>query len=310
MPPHSKRRGFTLIELLVVIAIICILAAILFPVFAQAREKARQSACASNLRQLGLAFIGYAQDNDEMFPTTYNWNYYDSNGNSPLEPYIKNHLASKTGDVWNCPDYDKFAHFTGSAGANTATYPTSYAMNVFLVNPIPGSKYAGDADPDSCYSIPSNYAGSAWHGSNDTNEYYLYSQTANATGISQSRIMSPSNTDLLFESLLQNGSSATSVCPTSTVCGTSANTGDFMNAMGFWGAQSAAAAYWYGGSRPIDAAVSPIHGSMNNYLFCDGHVKARVPENQGYDIRNDAANNIWMVHDGRNGASMPPQGSC
>lgn len=62
------RKGFTLIELLVVIAIIAILAAILFPVFASAREKARQTTCSSNLRQLGLGFIQYEQDYDELLP--------------------------------------------------------------------------------------------------------------------------------------------------------------------------------------------------------------------------------------------------
>jgi len=61
-----SKRGFTLIELLVVIAIIAILAAILFPVFAKAREKARQSSCLSNVKQLGLAEMQYAQDYDEM----------------------------------------------------------------------------------------------------------------------------------------------------------------------------------------------------------------------------------------------------
>jgi prepilin-type N-terminal cleavage/methylation domain-containing protein/prepilin-type processing-associated H-X9-DG protein len=66
--PHPHSHGFTLIELLVVIAIIAILAAILFPVFAQAREKARQTTCTSNLKQAGLAILMYAQDYDETLP--------------------------------------------------------------------------------------------------------------------------------------------------------------------------------------------------------------------------------------------------
>src|SRR5437899_22610 len=68
-----RRTGFTLIELLVVIAIIAILAAILFPVFAQARDKARQATCLSNCKQIGLAHMMYAQDYDETFsPSRYN----------------------------------------------------------------------------------------------------------------------------------------------------------------------------------------------------------------------------------------------
>ena len=64
-----KKRGFTLIELLVVVAIIAILAAILFPVFARAREQARRASCASNLKQVGLAMKMYIQDYDEQFPS-------------------------------------------------------------------------------------------------------------------------------------------------------------------------------------------------------------------------------------------------
>ena len=63
-----NRKGFTLIELLVVIAIIALLAAILFPVFAGAREKARQTACLNNNKQLGLAFVMYLGDYDETYP--------------------------------------------------------------------------------------------------------------------------------------------------------------------------------------------------------------------------------------------------
>src|SRR5215203_4948042 len=65
---HTMRRGFTLIELLVVIAIIAILAAILFPVFAQARESARMTSCLSNMKQLSLGMMMYVQDYDEKFP--------------------------------------------------------------------------------------------------------------------------------------------------------------------------------------------------------------------------------------------------
>lgn len=92
-----KRRGFTLIELLVVIAIIAILAAILFPVFARAREKARQSSCLSNLKQLGLAALAYAQDYDEILPKARNWNHQFGVWPSSLYPYVKN------SQVYICP---------------------------------------------------------------------------------------------------------------------------------------------------------------------------------------------------------------
>ena len=66
-PPERRKPGFTLIELLVVIAIIAILAAILFPVFAQAREQARMSACSSNFKQYSTAWMMYVQDNDQTY---------------------------------------------------------------------------------------------------------------------------------------------------------------------------------------------------------------------------------------------------
>ena len=90
-----KSSAFTLIELLVVIAIIAILAALLFPVFAQAREKARQRSCLSNLKQTGLATLLYVQDYDETFPINL---YLDMSNNTPclfsffqvIQPYQKN----------------------------------------------------------------------------------------------------------------------------------------------------------------------------------------------------------------------------
>ncbi len=110
------RRGFTLIELLVVIAIIAILAAILFPVFARAREKARQTSCLNNMKQLGLGMLMYVQDYDEMFPGMNNgikpdvpvipgsdFCYNSGNGNyyhswaAVIYPYVKNV------QIYRCP---------------------------------------------------------------------------------------------------------------------------------------------------------------------------------------------------------------
>jgi prepilin-type N-terminal cleavage/methylation domain-containing protein/prepilin-type processing-associated H-X9-DG protein len=105
-----RRRGFTLIELLVVIAIIAILAAMLFPVFARARENARRASCVSNLRQLGMALDMYAQDFDDFFPIggdPVQW----TNGNPKLAfveaiwPYVRNR------GVFYCPSAAGFSQY-------------------------------------------------------------------------------------------------------------------------------------------------------------------------------------------------------
>ena len=143
-------RAFTLIELLVVIAIIAILAAILFPVFAQAREKARQTACLNNLKQITLGATMYAQDYDSNLPLPYdpndinNWCGNGATWRQRIIPYTKNN------QIFVCPDYKKVggvndpgdcivgtAHGLASGYASQMTNPPSiphtgnYGMNAF-----------------------------------------------------------------------------------------------------------------------------------------------------------------------------------
>ncbi len=129
---RTRSRGFTLIELLVVIAIIAVLAALLFPVFAQAREKARQTACLSNLKQVGTALALYVQDFDEVFPKAEFWGggsfseYYSWSSRRCLQPYLKNV------GVYRCPS-DTFptpfdAGYYGLSADRTPA-PISYMAN-------------------------------------------------------------------------------------------------------------------------------------------------------------------------------------
>jgi prepilin-type N-terminal cleavage/methylation domain-containing protein/prepilin-type processing-associated H-X9-DG protein len=127
--PMRRPRGFTLIELLVVIAIIAILAAILFPVFAQAREKARATSCLSNQKQLGTAMLMYAQDYDEMYPL---WRA-EGLPKTPehpngiitwvenMQPYCKNKA------LWLCPSDNT----PGRSATNPRTQ-NSYWLNAYI----------------------------------------------------------------------------------------------------------------------------------------------------------------------------------
>jgi len=158
----SRSRGFTLIELLVVIAIIAILAAILFPVFARARENARRTSCLSNIKQFGLAVMQYVQDYDETYPpaaikTTqtppdgYFW--YNEGGNAYwfwpqiLYPY------HKSTDMFYCPSSSvQSRHDDGSLRTEKAPHMGNYGTNSLIMpSNSKGKAMAAITSPASVY---------------------------------------------------------------------------------------------------------------------------------------------------------------
>jgi prepilin-type N-terminal cleavage/methylation domain-containing protein/prepilin-type processing-associated H-X9-DG protein len=121
------RHGFTLIELLVVIAIISLLAAILFPVFARARENARRSSCQSNIRQIGLAIKQYTQDYDSHYPIVSFSNPDPSGWASNVQPYLKNE------QIFQCPSEKNEQGATDSLWP-TNEYPFNYNYTDYYYN--------------------------------------------------------------------------------------------------------------------------------------------------------------------------------
>lgn len=158
--------GFTLIELLVVIAIIAILAAILFPVFARARENARRSSCLSNVKQLGLGFLQYAQDYDEKLPGSWN----DKNDEAQwwgakIQPYVK------SSQLFFCPS-DSDSSSSQPIGRGN----TSYGFNYAFLDADPGTYSKGGISLAQLY-IPAQTLILADSG-NSTNKSLIYSQAA------------------------------------------------------------------------------------------------------------------------------------
>lgn len=143
-PGNVENRGFTLIELLVTIAIIALLTAILFPVFARAREQARKASCQSNLKQLGLAVAMYLQDYDETYPFQ-NLGYHNADGTTAhwydgLQPYTRSY------QVWICPTSGPVTKYSSGR---------EYSYGVNLCGTSPNADYSigqgfGDSITEPC----------------------------------------------------------------------------------------------------------------------------------------------------------------
>jgi prepilin-type N-terminal cleavage/methylation domain-containing protein/prepilin-type processing-associated H-X9-DG protein len=154
---RTTPRAFTLIELLVVIAIIAILAAILFPVFARAREKGQTSACLSNCRQIGMACMQYADDNGDRLPLTGHHGIAESWINT-IQPYIQSKLINR------CPS-DTSINWERPVPGDTDVRSSSYALNHWLSGELKYTRRSSVRSPASVI-----YASEA--GKNRTSDHF------------------------------------------------------------------------------------------------------------------------------------------
>lgn len=246
-----KKSGFTLIELLVVIAIIALLAAILFPVFARARENARRANCQSNLKQIGLGLLQYIQDNDETLAhygsrtsgTPNMFTYW----NDKIFPYVKSE------QIFICPSDtggSKYIYSADGRNVSTVGYGNSgsYAMNAL---------YSNGASPDN-QTPPGGY----WSDPDTAAYRYI---------VRQSQVALPATTYWVMD----NGNSKSLTSAVFPFIFNSDTGNEIVNA--FDGDSSTAPAGHKSDTVVCSTqryCISARHLETINVLFCDGHVKS------------------------------------
>jgi prepilin-type N-terminal cleavage/methylation domain-containing protein/prepilin-type processing-associated H-X9-DG protein len=267
----NASRGFTLIELLVVIAIIAILAAILFPVFAQAREKARAITCISNEKQLGLGFLQYIQDNDEAFPME----SYDVVANEAAGTYDDSTVEPWTTAIY---PYLKNGDYTIQANGQPITYGSS---GVYMCPDFP------DPNAGSPYGVNLSLCPEGLDGVTVPENAVIHIAT-------DAQIQTPSQTVLMAELGVNDPNQSYNFFdPSEGYWTTHAGTppGSFPDNIALSGGNPANIAAGTGGDcdatpgSPQDGTTAYgtcgnmpryRHTNTSNFLFSDGHVKAVV----------------------------------
>jgi prepilin-type N-terminal cleavage/methylation domain-containing protein/prepilin-type processing-associated H-X9-DG protein len=258
---HPIRRGFTLIELLVVIAIIAILAAILFPVFAQARGAARKASCLSNMKQLGIGISMYVQDYDEKYPMGVQNDWWDNTWYRTVTPYVKNL------QVFRCPDDPSK---DPPASHSWALNRLSYVGNGYM-----------------------EYRNNEWRmfGLMGMGQSWLPGYVASIAGVGRS-----AETILLAERLhVWDGQAS---MPGNVLMW---GPGAFVTDVDWWDSFGSPSKIPDGTKAVLpktnpngpNGCIIPMHSEKANFLFADGHVKTMLPSQTNPDRFNRPLENMW-----------------
>jgi prepilin-type N-terminal cleavage/methylation domain-containing protein/prepilin-type processing-associated H-X9-DG protein len=290
-----NRKAFTLIELLVVIAIIALLAAILFPVFSRARESARRSSCASNLKQIGLGIMQYTQDYDEMMVPAYidgtcaagqGWGITNGSqacsGSSAgtgnlkwmdlLDPYVK------SAQIFNCPSASRVADNAGG----------TILFEKYVV--ASGEKY-GHYAANLTYRSPAD---------GYTPPFSVNTSSGFQSG-SLAKFAAPSTTIMVAEArggLATSGSSGGTDCLMTWNLNTEV---PVYRPPGTYGANTWKNTSWVAATAVPFGAITERHLETTNILYCDGHVKsvklASITENEKKGAGAATVFPSWTVED-------------